>query len=600
MADWVLTQTNLIKTIFQKYAKNGEIDGETAANLLTSSRLPFAQLAHIWDLSDKDNDGRLNENEFVLAFQLCICVSKRGLKLPSQLPDTLERWFEEQKLKKPPMFAKAEKVIHTRASDALQRAGVVVGVHSDDVVRGFYYTVRLSNDDHQELQANEERLSKDDGSLNTKTVPEEGGGGGVKRPFDGEMDEFSNSSFRTVPAIISQPVVALSSSSYEEFGFANVNNNDTNPIFPNASQVEEESFGDFEDASNTPSASHLVEPMNPPAAVRNEINDLNFEDAVVPRSENVAQQQDESFGAFSDGFSVVPMPAVAQPTVLEESTFGDFNTPSPTIHNHQVSDMDFGDFATDQSTHGDDETVIGMTSSKEIKQDSVEAPPPQVSEDPTPSVVKKNNGNNEPEQQDSTITKKSSRMNFFTRTPMFGSSSQDDDFSFSTAISSSNFNRGITAAVHADDEEEEIVFGEEVVTNPVEKQQDSIITTPIESGEIAPTNYEENQEEPAELIFGEDVVVISASEPNVPIDDENEHVVVVDESSKEDLHTDYSTTTTQPSSRDGVTNPGDDVDMSDFFGAPQQAPSNNDDYKIPQHQQQHPVQDDFGDFEAAM
>lgn len=156
---WELTQTELIRTVFNRYAKGGTLDGEDAAAILITSRLSPAVLARIFDLSDKDNDGKLTELEFVVAFHLCICVAKRGLELPSQMPEILERWIDEQKGRRKAKFTKGAHVIHHRQSDGFQREGVVVGVHADDIVRGFYYTVRLVEDDSQELQANEERLT---------------------------------------------------------------------------------------------------------------------------------------------------------------------------------------------------------------------------------------------------------------------------------------------------------------------------------------------------------------------------------------------------------------------------------------------------------
>ena len=100
-ASWDLTQTDLMKSLFAKYA-NGKsfIEGEDAVRILSASRLSIEVLARIWDLSDIDDDGRLNTAEFVLAFHLCVCIAKRGLQLPSALPDILVKWHASQKDRK--------------------------------------------------------------------------------------------------------------------------------------------------------------------------------------------------------------------------------------------------------------------------------------------------------------------------------------------------------------------------------------------------------------------------------------------------------------------------------------------------------------------
>lgn len=45
-------------------------------------------LGHIWNLSDVDDDGKLNQGEFVSAMHLIMGI-RQGLKLPTTLPDFL-------------------------------------------------------------------------------------------------------------------------------------------------------------------------------------------------------------------------------------------------------------------------------------------------------------------------------------------------------------------------------------------------------------------------------------------------------------------------------------------------------------------------------
>ena len=51
-----------------------------------------------------------------------------------------------------------ESVIHTRASDKLQRFATVVQVHTEDAINGLFYTIRTS--DGHEIQTTASRLSK--------------------------------------------------------------------------------------------------------------------------------------------------------------------------------------------------------------------------------------------------------------------------------------------------------------------------------------------------------------------------------------------------------------------------------------------------------
>lgn len=73
----------------------GFLTGAQARHLMVQSKLPQAQLAQIWAMSDMDLDGRLGCEEFVLAMYLCECAAQ-GEKIPDKLPPELV----------PPMFRK--------------------------------------------------------------------------------------------------------------------------------------------------------------------------------------------------------------------------------------------------------------------------------------------------------------------------------------------------------------------------------------------------------------------------------------------------------------------------------------------------------------
>ncbi|XP_078495277.1 uncharacterized protein LOC144750085 [Ciona intestinalis] len=66
----------------------GKIDGQTARNFFTKSKLPILELSHIWELSDMDQDGSLTIDEFCTAFHLVV-ARKNGYDLPIKLPQAL-------------------------------------------------------------------------------------------------------------------------------------------------------------------------------------------------------------------------------------------------------------------------------------------------------------------------------------------------------------------------------------------------------------------------------------------------------------------------------------------------------------------------------
>ncbi|KAI8393623.1 uncharacterized protein BYT42DRAFT_13414 [Radiomyces spectabilis] len=68
--------------------RTGFMQGKDAVEFFKNSRLPEADLAHIWDLADMQQRGRLSRNEFAVAMHL-IHKRLRGEALPSSLPQSL-------------------------------------------------------------------------------------------------------------------------------------------------------------------------------------------------------------------------------------------------------------------------------------------------------------------------------------------------------------------------------------------------------------------------------------------------------------------------------------------------------------------------------
>lgn len=67
---------------------NGKISGAVAKTELVKSRLPNSILGRVWKLSDLDQDGMLDADEFALAMYL-IGIKLDGHDLPTELPTHL-------------------------------------------------------------------------------------------------------------------------------------------------------------------------------------------------------------------------------------------------------------------------------------------------------------------------------------------------------------------------------------------------------------------------------------------------------------------------------------------------------------------------------
>ena len=66
----------------------GKVSGSVAKKEMIKSRLPNPVLAKVWRLSDVDQDGALDSDEFALAMHL-INIKLEGYDLPEDLPDHL-------------------------------------------------------------------------------------------------------------------------------------------------------------------------------------------------------------------------------------------------------------------------------------------------------------------------------------------------------------------------------------------------------------------------------------------------------------------------------------------------------------------------------
>lgn len=67
---------------------NGKITGVNAKKEMMNSRLPNTVLGKIWKLSDCDQDGMLDDEEFALAQHL-IKIKLEGYELPTEIPNHL-------------------------------------------------------------------------------------------------------------------------------------------------------------------------------------------------------------------------------------------------------------------------------------------------------------------------------------------------------------------------------------------------------------------------------------------------------------------------------------------------------------------------------
>lgn len=90
--EWVIPQSSKLKytQMFNQTDKlrQGFLTGTQARGILLETNVPQASLAKIWALSDRNSDGRLGCEEFVLALYLCEMFAT-GKPIPNELPPEL-------------------------------------------------------------------------------------------------------------------------------------------------------------------------------------------------------------------------------------------------------------------------------------------------------------------------------------------------------------------------------------------------------------------------------------------------------------------------------------------------------------------------------
>lgn len=91
-AEWAIPQSSKLKytQMFNTVDKtrSGFLTGTQARGVLMQTKVPNQILAQIWALSDRDADGKLGCEEFVLALYLCEMVAT-GKPIPAELPPEL-------------------------------------------------------------------------------------------------------------------------------------------------------------------------------------------------------------------------------------------------------------------------------------------------------------------------------------------------------------------------------------------------------------------------------------------------------------------------------------------------------------------------------
>lgn len=91
-AEWAIPQSSKLKftQLFNATDKtrSGFLTGTQARGILLQTKVPQQILAQIWSMSDRDSDGRLGCEEFVLALYLCEMYAT-GKPIPSELPADL-------------------------------------------------------------------------------------------------------------------------------------------------------------------------------------------------------------------------------------------------------------------------------------------------------------------------------------------------------------------------------------------------------------------------------------------------------------------------------------------------------------------------------
>eukprot|EP00522_Entomoneis_paludosa_P011313 CAMPEP_0172447012 /NCGR_PEP_ID=MMETSP1065-20121228/6408_1 /TAXON_ID=265537 /ORGANISM="Amphiprora paludosa, Strain CCMP125" /LENGTH=998 /DNA_ID=CAMNT_0013198205 /DNA_START=21 /DNA_END=3017 /DNA_ORIENTATION=- len=110
--------------VCKEYAKpDGFVYGGEAVALFSKSGMPQDQLAAIWNMVDVPVDNRLDPVEFGMAMHLIVCVSKKGMPMPTALPPSLAA-IKQQQAGGPPPMPQPEEQMPPPAAMAAAGAGV--------------------------------------------------------------------------------------------------------------------------------------------------------------------------------------------------------------------------------------------------------------------------------------------------------------------------------------------------------------------------------------------------------------------------------------------------------------------------------------------
>jgi hypothetical protein len=83
--------------LFPQYAQpDGFVYGKEAVDLFNKSGLTQEMLRDIWNMVDSPVDNRLDKLEFAMAMHLIVCVSKKNLPFPRELPGSLKALKSQQ------------------------------------------------------------------------------------------------------------------------------------------------------------------------------------------------------------------------------------------------------------------------------------------------------------------------------------------------------------------------------------------------------------------------------------------------------------------------------------------------------------------------
>lgn len=91
MSQWLITPSDqaTYRNIFQTCNPiDGLVSGEAAKGVLLKSKLDYETLGKVWNLSDIDQDGYLDEDEFAVAMYLCHQIME-GVVLPDAIDPNL-------------------------------------------------------------------------------------------------------------------------------------------------------------------------------------------------------------------------------------------------------------------------------------------------------------------------------------------------------------------------------------------------------------------------------------------------------------------------------------------------------------------------------